>query len=396
MLYSEIVIGPIMNFLWVIITALVFSWIFRKARLPPLLGAIIAGLVIGPSGLDLIDFSNPLLNQWILFLGSMGGLVLVFLVGLESSIQEIVSFSKPALAIGLSGLFTSLFLAFLACQALGIPAIQAVVIGIALSISTSIPALTTIMSMKKGTTKTARLFSVASLVDDIFGLILLFLVMTSFSSNQFNILGLIEFLVLMGIFWGISIKVMPWVSKKAYDYFDYPSEQTTALLTLIFIIIAAIASESFFYEASFGVFLLGLAFSTLHPLYKYEIKKIFLNLGDVLLFPSFFVMIGINANLASLSPYWLWVLTALVLAAILGKVLGAVIAKEFARIRLNQALAIGLALIPRGGMTLLIGSLAMSQGLITNPEFSTLVLVVIITTLLAPVATIAGFKRIRD
>ena len=397
MMYSEILIGPIVSFLWVILTALVFSWLFRKIRLPPLLGAIIAGLLIGPSGLNIINFSTPITNQWILFLGSLGGLVLVFLVGLESSIGEIKSLSKQALFIGLSGMITSMVLGYVVCAIMGIPDLESIILSIAISISSSIPSLTAIMSLGKGATKTARLFSVSSLVDDIFGLILLFLIVTSFGKTGFNLVNLLVFIGLIALFWIISLTLIPKLSKWAYDNFDYPSEQTTALLTLIFIIIAAIASEEFLYEASFGVFLIGLAFSTLHPLYKYEIKKIFLSLGDILLFPSFFVMIGINADLhAILGEYWLIFLTGLVTVAIIGKVLGALMAKGIAKLETKNAAAIGLALVPRGGISLVIASLGISQGILTGQAFSVIVTLVIITTLLAPLTTNLGFSKIED
>ncbi len=398
MMYGNIILSSIVDFLWVVLAALVFSWVFRKARLPPILGAMIAGLLLGPSGLNVIHLNqNPLAYQWLIFLGSMGGLILIFLVGLESNIREIISFSKEGISIGLFGLFVSFVLVSSFGIFMGLPVIQALVLGTALSISSSIPALTTIMSMRKGSTRAAKIFSVSSLVDDIFGLILLFLVITSFSGGGFNLLSFLGFLIILAVFWIVSLTVIPRISSWAYRYFDYPSEQTTTLLTLIFIIIAAVISEDFLYEAGFGVFLVGLAFSTLHPLYKYEIKKIFLNLGDILLFPAFFIMIGLNANLRALAdPYWLGLALGILVLASLGKILGPLISKFISKLSVTESLAIGLSLIPRGGITLVIGALAMSKGLISEGLFASLVILVVITTVLAPFLTAMGFSKVKS
>ncbi len=396
-MYSSIAIGSIADFLWIVIAALIFTWIFRKLRLPPLLGAIIAGLVLGPSGLNLINLNaNPLSHQWLIFLGSIGGLILVFLVGLESNIKEIISFSREGLSIGLAGLFLSFIFIAASAYLLGFSPMRSAILGIALSVSSTIPSLTTIVSMKKGSTRAAKVLGVSSLVDDIFGLILLFLVINAFSGSSLNIFGLVTFLFLLGIFWAFSIFIMPKISSMAYNYFDYPSEQTTTLLTFIFILLAAIVAEDFLYEASFGVFLVGLAFSALHPLYKYEIKRVFLSLGDILLFPIFFVMIGLNADIKMFAdPFWLMILGIVVLMAVLGKAIAGIVGKVVSDIDMNEALAVGLALSPRGGISLVIATLALSKGMISPGIFSVIVATVIITMLVAPILTRIGFSRVK-
>ncbi len=396
MIYSSIALSSIADFLWIITVALVFAWAFRKIRLPPVLGSIIAGLILGPSWLNVIHLSaNPIAYQWLIFLGTMGGLILVFLVGLESSIKEITSFSKEGLAIGLSGIILSFAFIFGFLYMMGIGKLQSALMGISLSISSTIPSLTTILSMRKGNTHAARILSVSSLVDDIFGLLLLFFVISTFSGSGLSLTGLVVYLGLLAVFWVASITVVPRISSWAYDYFDYPSEQTTALLTFIFILIAAISAEDFLYEASFGVFLVGLAFSTLHPLYKYEIKRVFLSLGDVLLFPAFFVMIGLNVDIhAILSTYWGVIVIGVLVLALLGKFLAGVSGGLITKLKKNDAIAVGLGLAPRGGVSLVIASLAFSKQLIDLGIFSSIVIVIIATMLLAPVLTRIGFSLV--
>nr|AAZ32109.1 Kef-type K+ transport system membrane component [uncultured euryarchaeote Alv-FOS5] len=398
MIYSSIALSSIGDFLWIITAALIFSWVFRKIRLPPILGAILAGLVLGPSWLNIIHLNeNPLAYQWLIFLGTMGGLILVFLVGLESNLKEILSFSREGLTVGFSGMLLSFVIVAGFARFMGVGTIQSLLLGVAMAISSTIPSLTTIVSLRKGNTRAAKIFSVSSLVDDVFGLLLLFLVINTFSASGVNLVGLAEFLGLLAIFWVVSLTIIPRISVWAYNYFDYPSEQTTSLLTFIFILIAAIAAEDFFYEASFGVFLVGLAFSTLHPLYKYEIKKVFLSLGDMLLFPAFFVMIGLNVDLHVFSSsYWALFAIGIVIAAIIGKVLAGLIGAWFTRLSTSEGLAVGLSLIPRGGVSLVIASLALSKQLISPSLFSSIVLVVIVTILLAPVFSRIGFSRVES
>ncbi len=398
MMYSEIAITSIADFLWIVIAALLFTWIFRKMRLPPLLGAIIAGLILGPSGLNWINLSSqPLSHQWLIFLGTIGGLILVFLVGLESNMKEIISFSKPGLATGLSGLFATFVLVSGCSYLIGLSTMQSVLVGIALSISSTLPSLTTIVSMKKGNTKAAKILGVSSIVDDVFGLILLFLVINTFNGATIDVVGLVKFFILLSAFWAFSIYVMPKISSWAYDYFDYPSEQTTTLLTFIFILIAAIIAEDFLYEASFGVFLIGLAFSTLHPLYRYEIKRVFLSLGDILLFPIFFVMIGLNVDLHTLvDPYWGFAFLLVLALALFGKSIAGLISRAVAKMNFEEAIAVGLGLTPRGGISLVIASLALSRKAIGPSVFTLIVSVVVATMLIAPILTRIGFSRVEN
>ncbi len=395
MIQGSLMIGTITNFLSLLFLALVFSWIFRRLKLPPLLGAMIAGLIIGPSFLNLVNISDVYSNQWLIFVGNMGGLILVFLVGLESRFEEFTAFSKEASLVGASGLIFTFLLTLAFSLAVGVSLPASLILSAGLSISTSLPALTTIMSMRKGRTRIAKIFSVSSIVDDIIGLILLFLIISGFKSNEFNLEGIIIYLVLILLFWVIAYLIVPRLSAWIYNKFAYPSDQTIAMLTLVFLALAALISEEFLYEASFGVFLIGLAFSKLHPLYRYEIKRVFLQLGDAFFFPMFFVMIGLIANFRSLSnTYWLLFATSLVVVAVLFKLLGVYIGGFFANLSRKESIAVGLALTPRGGVTLVISSIALASGIITEPIFASIIFTSIATTLITPFLVRIGFVGI--
>ncbi|GEM_PF-6917717 len=395
MIHGSLMIGTIANFFVVLVLALFFSWIFRKMKLPSLLGALIAGLIIGPSFLNLINISDVYSNQWLLFVGNMGGLILVFLVGLESRFEEFTSFSKEAGIIGVSGLIFTFALCLAFSLAVGVSLPASLLLSAGLSISTSLPGLTSVMAMKKGRTRAAKIFSVSSIVDDIIGLILLFLIISGFKSNGFDLEGISVYLALIAVFWFIAYLIVPRLSSWIYKRFAYPSDQTIAMLTLVFLTLAALLSEEFLYEASFGVFLVGLAFSKLHPLYRYEIKRVFLQLGDSFFFPLFFVMIGLIANFKSLAiGYWFVFALLLFLVALFSKVIGAYIGGILTKLSQKESLAIGLALTSRGGVTLVISSIALSTGIINEPIFASIVFVSIATTLICPVLVRLGFSRI--
>ena len=369
------------NLLIIIIVARLAAELAELIKIPAVLGEIIAGIIIGPSALGLIDpIKNLDVANMVLLLGEIGVILLLFQVGLEMDLGEMAKVGKPALLVALIGVLVPFAAGFGVASAFGESGEISLFIGAALT-ATSVGITARVLGdLRALALRESRIVLGAAVADDVLGLIILTVVVKVVTEGSisasvvFETIGLaVGFLVITGL---LAIYVIP----KAFTRIDRVAKSSTTIvaisfaLTLAFSLLANQAKLAFI----IGAFMAGLAVGRSQ---QHERIAEGLNpLGHIFI-PVFFASIGINADLdAMFQPSVLALATVLTVVAIIGKLIaGFGIGRSP-----GDKLLIGIGMIPRGEVGLIFASIGLSKGILDDELYGALLLMVLVTTLITP------------
>jgi len=368
-------------------TAFLFNELFKKLKLPPVVGQIVGGLILGIPLLRAVIFQSAAATEVVDLLAVVGILFLLLLVGLEIDIEKIRESSKEAVLISLSSAIVPLLLGFLFLRLLGYSVIASLVFGGALSVTAEGTTVKVLMDANALNTKLGAVIVSAGAIDDIFEVLFLSLVtIVGFGGTVFQLVYLpLEFLVFAAvtlIFFRLVSKALQRVERKGSDVELFS-------LVIIFVLVVASLSEAlemgYLLGAIISGFLLQISMKRLQKKDEEEIITATKLITLAFVVPFFFVNIGLNFNydyLVGNLPLFLFT----VVIAFLGKIIGTVIIKPFSKLSLKQLYLIGWGMNSRGAVELVIALLALNHGLITQEIFSALVATAIVTTLVFPFA----------
>jgi len=368
-------------------TAFLFNELFKKLKLPPVVGQIVGGLILGIPLLRAVIFQSAAATEVVDLLAVVGILFLLLLVGLEIDIEKIRESSKEAVLISLSAAIVPLILGFLFLRLLGYSVIASLVFGGALSVTAEGTTVKVLMDANALNTKLGAIIVSAGAIDDIFEVLFLSLVtIIGFGGTVFQLVYLpLEFLVFAAvtlIFFRLVSKALQRVERKGSDVELFS-------LVIIFVLVVASLSEAlemgYLLGAIISGFLLQISMKRLQKKDEEEIITATKLITLAFVVPFFFVNIGLNFNydyLVGNLPLFLFT----VVIAFLGKIIGTVIIKPFSKLSLKQLYLIGWGMNSRGAVELVIALLALNHGLITQEIFSALVATAIVTTLVFPFA----------
>jgi Kef-type K+ transport system membrane component KefB len=366
-------------------TAFLFNELFKKLKLPPVVGQIVGGLILGIPLLRAVIFQSAAATEVVDLLAVLGILFLLLLVGLEIDIEKIRESSKEAVLISLSAAIVPLLLGFLFLRLLGYSVIASLVFGGALSVTAEGTTVKVLMDANALNTKLGAVIVSAGAIDDIFEVLFLSMVtIVGFGGSIFQLVYLpVEFLVFAAVtflLFRIVSKVLQRVERKGNDVELFS-------LVIIFVLVVASLSEAlemgYLLGAMISGFLLQISMKRLQKKDEEEIITATKLITLAFVVPFFFVNIGLNFNydyLVGNMP----LLLGTIAIAFLGKIVGTVIVKPFSKLSLKQLYLIGWGMNSRGAVELVIALLALNHGLITQEVFSAVVAMAIITTLVFP------------
>jgi Kef-type K+ transport system membrane component KefB len=366
-------------------TAFLFNELFKKLNLPPVVGQILGGLILGIPLLRAVIFQSAAATEVIDLLAVLGILFLLLLVGLEIDIKKIRQSSKDAVLISLSAAIVPLILGFLFLRLIGYSVIASLVFGGALSVTAEGTTVKVLMDSNALNTKLGAVIVSAGAIDDIFEVLFLSMVtIVGFGGSIFQLVYLpVEFLFFAAVtflLFRIVSKVLQRVERKGNDVELFS-------LVIIFVLVVASLSEAlemgYLLGAMISGFLLQISMKRLQKKDEEEIITATKLITLAFVVPFFFVNIGLNFNydyLVGNMP----LLLGTIAIAFLGKIVGTVIVKPFSKLSLKQLYLIGWGMNSRGAVELVIALLALNHGLITQEVFSAVVAMAIITTLVFP------------
>ena len=369
------------NLLIIIIVARLAAELAELIKIPAVLGEIIAGIIIGPSALGLIDpIKNLDVANMVLLLGEIGVILLLFQVGLEMDLGEMAKVGKPALLVALIGVLVPFAAGFGVACAFGESGKISLFIGAALT-ATSVGITARVLGdLRALALRESRIVLGAAVADDVLGLIILTVVVKVVTEGSisasvvFETIGLAHgFLVITGL---LAIYVIP----KAFTRIDRVAKSSTTIVAVSFALMLAFSLLANQAKLAFiiGAFMAGLAVGRSQ---QHERIAEGLNpLGHIFI-PVFFASIGINADLdAMFQPSVLALATVLTVVAIIGKLIaGFGIGRSP-----GDKLLIGIGMIPRGEVGLIFASIGLSKGILDDELYGALLLMVLVTTLITP------------
>jgi len=364
--------------------ALLFNEVFKRLSLPPVVGQILGGLILGIPIIKSLIFQSGESFEIVDLLATLGILFLLLLVGLEIDLEKILQSSREGFLIALSAAIVPMILGFALLRMLGYSVVASLIFGGALSVTAEGTTVKVLMDANALNTRLGAVIVSAGAIDDIFEVLFLSLVtIVGFGGSVFQLVYLpLEFLIFIAaafILFKLVSNTLRTIEKRGdVELFS---------LIIIFVLIMATLSEAlqmgYLIGAIASGFLLQLSMRRLRKSDEEEMIRATRLITLAFVVPFFFVNIGLNFDYGYLfGNVLLMVLTVLI--AFLGKIVGTIMVKPLSRLSVKQLYLIGWGMNSRGAVELVIALLALRHGLITREIFSALVAMAIITTLVFP------------
>ena len=379
----------ILDLLLILLSTKLLGLLSQRFYLPGVVGALLAGLLIGPAVLGLVHPSDFLSCT-----ASIGVLFLMFTSGLETDLEELKRCGGASFVIALAGVLVPLAGGFgvgflfnrpdiLASDASCSLLLQNIFLGILLTATSVSITVETLRELGKLKSKVGSAILGAAIIDDILGILGLTIV-TSFSGAQASIPAVCGKILLFFV----AALAAGWLSRKVFrQLIARPFFQTSLLVVLAvaLCLFFAFGAEHWFGVADItGAYVAGLCLSNLEGEDARLTRQVD-TVSMVYLSPVFFASIGLTVTRQSLEPaLWLFVL-ALTAVAVLTKLVGCGLGARLCRYSQRQSLQIGVGMVSRGEVALIIASKGIALGMLSTQLFSAVVLVVVATTILTPI-----------
>lgn len=388
----------------ILLFAKVFGLVARRLGLPEVVGNIVAGLLFGMAIWGLIpgvkesNFILPIReNEMLQVFAKIGVLLILFKAGLETDLNAMKSLGVKSLIIAMGGVILPLLFGFLLGMWL-LPQYDWktwIFIGTIMTATSVGITVETLKALGKLNTKVGAIITSAAILDDVIGMIVLTVVMSlSGSSSTHNpVLQLINpenlpiiTIVWMFVFFIVAIAAGFVIVKLFKNISEHKANvHRVPIYSLAICFIYAFVAENIFGVADItGAYFAGAILSVCHNTAEYADKKI--DVGSYIIFsPVFFAYIGIQISFESFTGAVILVAILFVIFSILGKLLGCGgIAKMFG-FNLKDSTRIGIGMIARGEVALAVTTAGISAGLIGTEYISMTVLLVLVSSVLAPI-----------
>lgn len=346
-----------------------------RLKQPEVLGELVAGLVVGVSGLGLVNPEQPVL----VLLGQVGVILLLFEVGLESDLRSLFKVGPQALAVALVGMLLPFGLGYGVMKFAGATNLVSAFVGASMT-ATSIGISAKVLADLGYLQRTeGRITLGAAVFDDILGVVLLSVVTGIAGGATLEPLRVIQ---IMGTSIGFLVGAVV-IGKLAMPFFlrvvrTLRTRGDLLSVSLIFAFTLAFLAEQLGSATIIGSFAAGLVLAETDK--RHDLEAQLLPVTDFFL-PIFFITVGAGVNLALLgNQQALFLDTALTLTAILGKLVCGYAAFGT---KANK-LAIGAGMVPRGEVGLVFASVGLDTGVLSGENHSAVVITVILTTFVGP------------
>ncbi len=347
-------------------------------------GRELLGILSGPEGGQLVLMGTAL---WIF--SSLGVILLLFCVGLESSVAEMLQVGPRAVRVATLGIIGPFVLGLLVSTWLLPDVGMPTHLFLAATLSATSVGITARVFKDLGRLQTgeAKVVLGAAVIDDVLGLIILAIVVGIVATGQFNLSAVVRITALSLLFLGSVIFFGERLMRRlvrALIHLDRPHGKL--LFPLVVAFLMSWLANMIELAAIVGAFAAGLILSDEHfeDEFNPSTRPMQELIGPVeaIFAPIFFVMMGMQVNLESfLDTGTLALAFVLTVAAVGGKAIAGTVAGA----KLDR-LSIGIGMVPRGEVGLIFASIGKSLGVVTDHVFSALVVMVIVTTLITPPA----------
>lgn len=367
--------------------------IFSRFGLPVMLGELLAGVILGPPLLGIVQFS-PSID----LIAEFGIFFVMFHTGMEMDPNELIEHIWSSLTVAVGGFILSFILGYLTARAFGGTLFQSLFVGMGVSVTAIAVKAVILHSMRINRSELGHIITGAAIADDILTLIALSTLLGLVKTGTVNILDISIILLKVTTFFGLTILigqfVMPRLTRRLTNRREkaFMLAMTSALLMAYFAELAGL-------QLIIGAFLAGQFVRkeiTDQSVYE-SMNGHFFAISYGFLVPIFFASLSFHLHL-----YWDWSFIfftlILILAAVVGKLIGCGLGAAIFRYNIWESAVIGLGMNGRGAVELVVASVVLRlsnqlmdtkticEPLLTQDQFAGLVLMAFITTAIAPLS----------
>lgn len=375
----------------IVIAAKFMGIVARKLKAPQVVGEILAGLIIGPCVLGIVQQTDFLVQM-----AEIGVILLMFSAGLETNLKDLLKTGPIALLIACAGVFvplvggTLLYMGFYGTAPWGSEKFYtAVFIGVimtATSVSITVQSLKELGKLKG---KVGTTILSAAIIDDVIGIIVLTFVIafknpeTKPSSVVINTVLFFIFALVVGF---ISYKVFKWVDNR------YPHTRRIPIAGLAYCLALSYIAESYFGIADItGAYVAGIILCSIQDS-EYIAEKMDIN-SYMLFGPVFFASIGLKTNIENINGEILLFSVGFVIVALVTKIIGCGLIARLCKFNGMDSLKIGIGMMTRGEVALIVSQKGLAVGMLSPVYFTSVILLIIVSSISTPILLKLLFNR---
>ncbi len=375
----------------IIVAAKAFGLLARKCKAPQVAGEIIAGLLIGPSLLNLVESSDFLAGM-----AEIGVIILMFTAGLETNISDLRKTGIKATIIACAGVFvplvlgTLLYMAFYGFSAIGTEEFyRAIFIGTILTATSVSITVQTLREMGKLQGELGQTIMSAAIIDDVIGIIVLTVVIgfkKPGSDVPMVLLRTLAFFILALILGFVIYKLFKWYDNR------HPHTRRIPIMGIAIAFALSYVADKFFGVADItGAYVAGVILCSLRDS-EYITRKMDVN-SYIIFGPVFFCSIGLQTNIRTLDTTILWFSLAFVGVGLISKVIGCGLTARCLGYKGRNALKVGVGMMTRGEVALIVAQRGLKVDMLEPAYFTAVILLIIISSILTPLLLKALYAK---
>ena len=359
------------------------GFISVRLKQPAVLGQIVAGILLGIGVFE----KTELIENF----GQIGVILLMFVAGLETDVEELTRSIKSSSLIAIGGVIAPAAMVFIVVMAV-FPmhsissAIFLGVVTTATSVSISVQTLREIDRLK---TRQGVMIMGAAIIDDVIGIILLTVLVgivrpgmgSSVQTVLIDVVALFAIITLTGF---ILLKAMKFYEKK------HEVGELVSIFGIIVCFVLSYISESLGVAAITGAYFTGVIFSM--TAYKHNVSHQMNRFSNLLFTPVFFVSIGMDIDVVA-AVNAIGVGSILIVLGSVGKIIGCGLGAKVSGFNGVESLQIGIGMIPRAEVAIIVANLGLRMTILSEADMAATVLMVLVTTLITPTLLKWSFNR---
>ena len=365
----------------------------QRFQMPQVVGALLAGLILGPAGLNVLTET-----EFISQLSELGVIVLMFSAGMGTDINELKHSGKAGFWVALLGVIVPLLMGTaLAWGAAAAGLIESngmlenVFVGTILTATSVSITVETLKEMGKLETKVGNTILAAALIDDVLGLVALTLVSSLAGGGEsvglvlLKILGFFIFAAVAGV--GAN-RLFCWMLKRQGGW----ATHRNSVLAFVLCLVMAYCAEEFFGVADItGAYVAGLVISCT-PKSSY-IQSKFEPLSFLLLTPVFFASVGIKAKVDGMTGSLVLFSILLLLISVATKIVGCGLGAKLCHFTGKESLQVGVGMVCRGEVALIVANRGLELGVLSGTLMAPVIITVVGGTILTPILLKLVFRH---
>ncbi len=417
---EKFVLETLLTLCLLIFAAKIGGEIARRLKIAPVVGELLAGVLLAPTllgGIYLFNVQLININDAVYVFAQLGAVLLLFLVGLETRFANFAKSGIVAMIVAVGGVVVPFILGYGLVILWGYPQNEALLVGAALTATSIAITAKVLKDIGKSKTPESGILIGAAVIDDVLGLIVLAIVLGLVKSGSVDVVAIAETTLISVGFWivmtlfGVFVvsRAINWICprKQCVTYTDLgevraphkngahcvikcDGAQEASILAMCFgfAYVAGIAGLA----PILGAFAAGMSVAETKILSTIQemTEKI-----NFLMAPLFFVVIGTLVDLSKLTVNSLVFAAILIVLAMLGKIVGCGIPALVMTKNVKQSIIIGLGMMSRGEVGLIVAGMGATSGVFSNDVFSAVVLMVVVTTVVTPITMTWAYKVLK-